>query len=416
MHPFICFAAGLLHDAGMDAEMMWVWILMCVLLVLDGALPCAVSRRSQMIYFVLAASMLGLPAERSAILNTSLLPAANMTGFWSADGCWGWSSTLVCTDVGTYRHEAQSTGCGFLGCCSCYQCCPCISCDAGEYREYCGDMDDDAGECYDCDSCPDGMFRSGCGGDDPGICLTAPSPPPPPWVDMSPPPSPGETPGGAELPPFPPVEPLAMTLMCVFGAYAAISLLTAMCYCAQSSGDEDEQVSSSGRQPMLDHMAVNASASPASSIKIALEVPDSCNGGFKFTKHEGVLCSLLNASDFGRVKKIWKTRNASTYACVYSVITLIFLIAGVLIWYFHPQGSESSSSSSTSTGAAGGTGSPLIAYFALRRCCRGSRSSPSSSDLKALEKIKRVVASCGLDACFDRQSGALMLRSHPASQ
>ena len=49
--------------------MMWVWMLLWVLAVLDGALTCAVLRRSQMIYFVLAVSVLGQAVQNGALLE-----------------------------------------------------------------------------------------------------------------------------------------------------------------------------------------------------------------------------------------------------------------------------------------------------------------------------------------------------------
>jgi len=50
-------------------RMMWVWMLRWVLVVLDGALTCAVLRCSQMIYFVLAVLVLGQAVQNGALLE-----------------------------------------------------------------------------------------------------------------------------------------------------------------------------------------------------------------------------------------------------------------------------------------------------------------------------------------------------------
>ena len=68
--PCICFAAGLVHEAGIGAGNdvgMDLW----GLAVLDGVLTCAVSRRSQMIYFVLAVSVLGQSAQDERCQTTA---------------------------------------------------------------------------------------------------------------------------------------------------------------------------------------------------------------------------------------------------------------------------------------------------------------------------------------------------------
>jgi len=70
-HPCICFDAGLCMMPGWMLRMMWVWMLRWVLVVLDGALTCAVLRRSQMIYFVLAVSVLGQAVQNGALLELS---------------------------------------------------------------------------------------------------------------------------------------------------------------------------------------------------------------------------------------------------------------------------------------------------------------------------------------------------------